>query len=117
MLDEKQIIEQLGKTNCYKCGANMGQARYTPLGKVATAAVVHTKCQSCEAESIITLTLGGQGVIPFISDLKVTEMAKFVLNKPTSYDDLFAIHKILKKGTLWKLLQRSEPLSENKTKN
>ncbi|MBI2414727.1 hypothetical protein HYV31_02720 [candidate division WWE3 bacterium] len=117
MIEDKQINEQLAKSNCYKCGESLNGAKMTTIGKLPAAVIAHTVCPNCQAESIITLTLAGSGIMPLISDLGPSEMQKFATNKPTSYDDLFKLHDIVKKGKLWKLLQRSAPLSENKIRN
>uniref|UniRef100_A0A7C4TS70 Uncharacterized protein n=1 Tax=candidate division WWE3 bacterium TaxID=2053526 RepID=A0A7C4TS70_UNCKA len=116
MTEDKQINEQLARSTCHKCGESLSGAKLTQIGKLPSAIIAHTTCPSCKAESIVTLTIAGAGVLPIISDLKPSEIQKFATGRPTSYDDLFELHKQLKKGPIWKLLQRSEPLSENKTK-
>lgn len=108
MTEDRQLNEQLAKSTCYKCGESLNGAKLTTIGKLPMAVIAHTVCPNCQAESIITLTLAGSGIMPLISDLKPNEMQKFATNKPTSYDDLFELHKKLKKGSIWKLLQKSD---------
>lgn len=110
MTEERLLNEQLAKALCYKCGGSLSGAKLTPIGKLPSAVVAHTTCPTCKAESVVTLVTNGNGTIPITSDLKPSEMPKFASNKPTSYDDLFELHKVLKKGPLWKLLQKSEQL-------
>jgi hypothetical protein len=124
MIAETQINEHLSKTKCYKCGASLGGARLTPISKVPVALIAYAVCPNCLTESIVTITLAEGGIMPIASDLKSSEMQKFIGRTPTSYDELLELHKKLKRKPIWKLLQqneknleKSQKASENKGKS
>ncbi len=116
-MNESTINEHLAKALCYKCGASLEGAKIAPISRVPVALIAHTTCPKCSAESIITITLAGSGIMPLISDLKGKEVEKFLGKSPTSYEELFQLHSLLKGKNIWKLLQKKEPIKVNKIKD
>lgn len=70
--------------------------------------VAHAVCSICKAESMITITPAGSGIVPVQSDLTGEEFKKFMGAKAVSYDELLDIHTALKKNKLWNLLDKKE---------
>ena len=106
---EKYILENLRKTLCYKCGTSLERAEIVPISSEASIAwVAHAVCPKCKAESMVTITPTGNGIVPVQSDLKGTEFKKFVGIKSVSYDEVLDLHLALKKERIWNLLQKKE---------
>lgn len=116
-MNDSHINEHLAKALCYKCGASLEGAKLTPISKVSMALIAHTVCPKCAAESIITITLAGSGIMPLISDLRGMEIEKFTGKSPTSYEELFELHSLLKGKNIWKLLQKKDKTKVNKIKD
>lgn len=116
MLEKHFIKEHLAKTLCHKCGASLETAKLTTISEVPVALVAHAKCVNCQAESMITITLAGSGIMPVISDLTGQEIKKFIGAKSISYDELLDLHKMLQKNSICKLMQKKEQNSEKKQK-
>lgn len=115
--NEKFILENLQRTFCYKCGASLETAEIVPISNEASVAwVAHAVCPKCKAESMVTITPTGNGIVPVQSDLKGTEFKKFVGLKSVSYDEVLDLHVALKKEGLWNLLQKKEKSSGNQQK-
>lgn len=108
MIEKKFIVENLQKAQCYKCGSSMGDAELVPITNAPVAWVAHAVCPICKAESMVTITSAGSGIMPIQSDLTGTEYKKFVGIKSVSYDELLDLHVALKKEPLWNLLQKKE---------
>ena len=108
MIERKQIEEHLAKTFCYKCGASLDGAKLIPISEIPLALIAHVVCPKCQAESMVTITVGGSGVMPLTSDLTGSEMKDFIGLSSTSYDEILDLHKMLKKEHIWKLLQKKE---------
>ncbi len=107
-MNESHINEHLAKALCHKCGISLEGAKLTPISKMPIALIAHTVCPNCNAESIITITFAGSGIMPMVSDLKGNEFKKVMGKSPTSYEELFELHKLLKGKNIWKLLQKKE---------
>ncbi len=108
MLEQKFIKENLERTFCYKCGANLGGATLVSITEAPYAMVAHAVCPACKAESMVTITTTGVGAFPFISDLGSKEFKKFINAKSIDRKELFDLYKALKKESVWKLLQKKE---------
>lgn len=105
---EKYILDNLRKTFCYSCGASMEGAEIIPISEAGSALVAHAVCPKCKAESMVTITPTGNGIVPVQSDLKGTEFKKFMGVKSVSYDEVLELHLALKKDHIWNLLQKKE---------
>jgi uncharacterized protein (UPF0212 family) len=105
-MEERHINEHLAKTNCYKCGTSLQGAKLTPISTFSVAMVAYTTCPNCQAESLLTITMAGSGLMPLVSDLRVEEVKEFIKKGPVSYKELFELHNKLKKNNIWKLLQK-----------
>jgi len=116
MIEKQYIQEQLTKTFCYKCGTSLGGASVVPVSEMPIALIAHVTCLSCKAESVITVTMAGVGIMPIVSDLMGGELRKFVGAKNVSYDELLDLHQILKRKNLWNLLHTQEKSLEKKQK-
>lgn len=115
--NEKFIQENLQKTHCYRCGTSLERAEIVPISNEgSTAWVAHAVCPNCKAESMVTITPTGNGIVPVQSDLKGTEFKKFVGIKSVSYDEVLDLHLALKKERIWSLLQKKEKNLENRRK-
>jgi hypothetical protein len=117
MLEKKYITENLQKTYCYRCGASLEGAKIVTITEAPVAIVAHAVCPVCSAESMVTITQTGSGIIPVQSDLTGLEYKRFMGTKPVSYDELLDLHVALKKGNLWNLLQKKENNLEKQPKN
>lgn len=116
MLEKKYIKENLQKTFCYKCGSSLDGAKLVTITEAPIALVAHAVCTNCKAESMITITPTGSGIVPVQSDLSGEEFKKFIGAKAVSYDDLLDLHMALKEKGLWKLLGKKEKKLERKSK-
>lgn len=116
MLAKKFIIENLQKTHCYKCGASLESAKVVPISEMPIAWVAHAVCPICQAESMVTITPSGNGIMPVQSDLTGLEYKKFIGVKSVSYDELLDLHLALKREPIWNLLQKKDKNSEKKLK-
>lgn len=110
MIGRKQIEERLSKTFCYRCGGSLDGAKFTPISEIPVATIAQVVCPQCKTESMVTITASDQdaGVSQIISDLNAAELKKFANYKSVSYDEVLDLHKLLKKKSLWKLLQKKE---------
>ena len=116
MVEKQYIQEHLAKTFCYKCGMSLNGANVVPISEIPVAIIAHVTCLKCNAESIITVTMSGVGIMPIVSDLMGGELRKFVGAKNVSYDELLDLHQILKRKNLWNLLRIQEKSLERKQK-
>jgi hypothetical protein len=116
MLARKFITKNLGKTLCHRCGKSMEGAKYVPVSEAPVEWVAHAVCPTCKAESMVTITPSGNGIVPVQSDLAGWEFKKFIGVKSVSYDELLDLHLALKKENIWNLLQKKEKNSEKRTK-
>lgn len=114
MLETNVIKEHLAKTFCYKCGTSLEDAKITTISEIPIAMIAHAKCQNCEAESMVTITVAGGGAVPMLSDLTGEELKKFLGAKSISYDELIDLHLKLKKKTICELMQKKENYLEKK---
>ena len=108
MFARKFITENLLKTYCYKCGKSLENAKLVPISEAPMAWVVHAICPTCKAESMVTITPTGNGIMPIQSDLTGWEFKKFIGIKAVSFDELLDLHLALKKEFIWNLLQKKE---------
>ena len=107
-MDKKTVNEHLIKTFCYKCGKSLDGARIVPISEMPIAITAHVTCPNCKAESMVTITLAGSGVLPVVTDLIPTEIKDFFGQREVTTDDILDLHIIIKKGQLWNLLQPKE---------
>lgn len=111
MLEKKFILENLQKSSCYRCGASFEGAKLITITEAPIALVAHAVCASCKAESMITITPAGSGIVPLQSDLTGEEFKKFIGAKAVNYDELLDVHLSLKKQNIWNLLDKKEKKS------
>jgi len=116
MLEKKFILENLEKATCYKCGTSLEGAKLVTITEAPIAVVAHAVCPICKAESMITITPTGSGIVPVQSDLTGQEFKKFVGSNAVSYDDLLDLHAALKKQNIWSLLVQKEKKQVKKLK-
>jgi hypothetical protein len=116
MLETNVIKEHLSKTFCYKCGTSLEDAKITTISEVPVAMVAHAKCQNCQAESMVTITVSGGGAIPMLSDLNGEELKRFLGAKSITYDELLDLHTLLKKKPICELMHIKEKHLEKKQK-
>lgn len=116
MLAKKVITESLQKTVCPRCKASLENAHLVTVSEAPSSLVAHTVCPVCKAESMLTITSHGSGILPVQSDLTAKEFKTFMLSKTVSYDDLLDLHSALKKDSLWKLLEKREKSLRRKQK-
>ena len=109
MIENKVVLKQLQKAKCYKCGGSLEHAEIVPITSSQIGWVGHAVCPACKAESMVTITqTGTTGIMPVQSDLKGIEYKKFVGIKAISYDDVLQLHQILKKESIWNLLDKKD---------
>lgn len=94
----------------------MGGAKFVPITEAPVAWVAYAVCPTCEAESMVTITPTGNGIVPVQSDLAGWEFKKFLGAKPVSLDEILDLHSALKKENIWSLLQKKEKNSEKPIK-
>lgn len=116
MIENKNLKENLQNTICYKCGSSLEHAQLIPISEAPLALIAHAVCPKCRAESMLTITAIGNGVVPLVSDLKGSEIKKFLGAKSVSYDELLDLHEMLEKESLWNLLRKQEQSSEKNLK-
>lgn len=114
MMEKKFILENLQKTYCYRCGTSLEGAKLVTITEAPIALVAHAVCNICKAESMITITPAGSGIVPVQSDLTGEEFKKFIGAKAVSYDELLDLHIALKKKNIWKLLAKKDKKSAKK---
>jgi hypothetical protein len=117
MMETKQIRESLSRVVCYKCGKPLENSRFSTITSAPVALVAHVVCSECHAQSIVTLTTLGAGSVPLISDLRGSELKKFIGLKSVTYDEILDLHAALKKESIWNLLQKKEKSLEKVQKN
>jgi hypothetical protein len=78
------------------------------ISNAPMAFLAHAVCSKCESGTMVTITPQGSGTIPVVTDLSGEEIKTFIAQKNVSYDELFSLHKLLKKETIWNLLQKKE---------
>lgn len=115
MLETKFIQENLQKTFCPKCGSSLVGAKLVTITEAPIALVAHAVCTVCKAESMVTITPAGSGIVPVQSDLTGKEYKKFIGARTVSYDDILDLHLALKKENLWNLLDKKEKQQEKKS--
>src|SRR3989344_6566836 len=117
MIEKSYIEKHLSEIACYKCGKALSGTRLTPISEVPVALIAHAKCANCGAESMITITVGGSGAMPMVSDLAGNEIKKFIGAKNISVDELLDLHLILKGKSICKLLRSQETSLAKTQKN
>jgi uncharacterized protein (UPF0212 family) len=108
MLEKKFILEHLEKTNCPKCGSSLKSAEIVPISEAPIAWIGHAVCPKCKAESMVTITQIGAGIVQVQSDMRADEYNKFIGASAVSYDEVIDLHKALKKKNIWNLLHKKE---------
>ena len=108
MLEQKHINESLAKVMCSKCGTRMDGSEFIPISEAPVAIVAHVVCAKCQAQSVVTITPTGTGIVPLVSDLVGSEIKKFLGKKSITYDEILDLHKDLKGKKIWKLLHKKE---------
>ena len=86
----------------------MEGAEFTTVSEVPVALIAHAKCPHCSAESMITITVAGNGMAPLVSDLQAYEIKKFIGAKIISYDEILSLHKLVQKTSICKLVHNLE---------
>jgi len=108
MLARKFITENLIRTRCYRCGKSLENAKLVPISDAPVAWIAHAVCPSCKAESMVTITPTGNGIVPVKSDLTGKEFKKFLGIRAVSYDEVLDLHLAIKKENIWNLLHKKE---------
>ncbi|MEK7595282.1 MAG: hypothetical protein AAB443_01645 [Patescibacteria group bacterium] len=116
-MDKKIVKEHLIKTFCYRCGSSLEGASIVPINEIPLAMTAHITCPNCKAESMVTITTGGAGVFPVTTDLTADEIKNFLGADSLTTNDLLELHSLIKKDTLWNLLQKKESNLVKKVKN
>lgn len=94
----------------------MEGAKLVTISEAPIVLVAHAVCSICKAESMITITPAGHGIVPVHSDLTGEEFKKFMGAKAVSYDELLDVHEALKKKSLWNLLDKKDKKSVKQSK-
>jgi hypothetical protein len=84
------------------------------ISDAPVALIAHAECPKCHSESMLTITASGSGTVPLVSDLTGSEIKRFMSEDSVSYDDLFSLHKLLEKDSIWNLLHKKEKRSVKK---
>lgn len=116
-MDKKVVKEHLIKAFCYKCGASLDGADVVPIADMHIFTTAHVTCRNCQAESMLTITPNGGGVLPIATDLTPEEIKTVFSKDPISSDEVINVHKALKKEKIWNLLQQKEVSLEKNPKN
>lgn len=116
MIETTHLKKHLSKAFCSRCASSLDTAELVPVSELPLAVLVHAVCNKCKSENMITITSLGTGVVSMVSDLTSSEVRKFLRAKSVTYDEVLAVHKKLKKGSICNLLQRKEQNSAKKLK-
>jgi hypothetical protein len=114
MLEQRVIKEHLERSTCHKCGCSLVDAKLLTISEAPMAFMAHAICPQCQSGTVVTITPQGSGNLPLITDLIGSEIKDFMVAKPLVYEDLFDLHKLLKKENLWNLLHKKEKNLEKK---
>lgn len=94
----------------------MEGAKYVPITEAPLTWVAYAVCPTCKAESMVTITPTGNGIVPVQSDLAGREFKKFIGARSVSYDELLDLHQALEKESIWSLLRKKENNSVKRIK-
>lgn len=85
--------------HCPQCGNLYTDSEVGVLQESDMAILATITCAKCHYQSVVTLSLNNGGIGSAVSsDLRSSEMAKFMGLDPISSDDLLDIHQYLKKA-------------------
>ncbi len=116
MLEKKLLTESLQRICCHKCGSSMEGASIVTVNEAPASLIAHAVCSVCKAESMVTITPVGSGIMPVQSDLTGSEFKKFISAKAVSYDEVLDLHVALKKENIWNLMDKKEKYLEKPQK-
>ncbi len=112
-IEKNHLKNQLSKTVCVRCGANLTAAKFVPISELPLAVIAHVVCSNCNSENMVTITSTGVGIMPMVSDLTGAEVKRFVREPNVTFNDVLALRKKLKQRKLWNLLHnKDKPLAK-----
>ena len=90
--------QSLQMLHCPQCGNLYTNSEVGVLQESEMAILATITCAKCSYQSVVTLSLGnGMASAGLSSDLKSTEISRFIELDPVDTDDLLDIHHYLKK--------------------
>lgn len=116
-MDNLPIAKQLDIIKCYNCMQPLGNGQVYLISQVPTAMISHVTCKNCNAQSLVTISFAGVAYMPIVSDLTSPEVKKFFGTSTVSIEELVDLHNLLKKGPIWKFLEKKEHNSVKKLKS
>jgi hypothetical protein len=96
-MDKSFMHQSLQMLHCPQCGNLYNNSEVGVLQESDMAVLATITCAKCHYQSVVTLSLGGGMPMNTPSDLKSTEVNRFLQEEPISTDDLLDIHQYLKK--------------------
>jgi hypothetical protein len=97
-MDKSFMHQSLQMLHCPQCGNLYTNSEVGVLQESDMAILATITCAKCQYQSVVTLSLGSSTVPTNPSDLKSSEISKF-LNLPLiSSDELLDVHQFLKKS-------------------
>jgi NAD-dependent SIR2 family protein deacetylase len=96
-MDKSFMHQSLQMLHCPQCGNIYTNSEVGILQESEMAILATITCAKCQHQSVVTLSLGGSNNAGLISDLKPTEINKFMNADPISTNDLLDAYQFLKK--------------------
>jgi hypothetical protein len=90
--------QSLQMLHCPQCGSLYTNSEVGVLQESDMAILATITCAKCQYQSVVTLSLGNTTMPTNPSDLKSSEISKFINLPPISSDELLDIHQFLKKS-------------------
>ncbi len=96
-MDKSFMHQSLQMLHCPQCGNLYTNSEVGVLQESEMTILATITCAKCSYQSVVTLSLGSSAAINLASDLKPTEMGKFLAAEPLSTNDLLDAYQFLKK--------------------
>lgn len=102
---EKQLFSEfIQKANCIKCDSTLEDATVIPVVEMPSMTVLHITCKACKNEAMTTVTPSGEtATMDINTDLKASEIKKFLNSGPITDQDILSLYKI---KNIWNYLRR-----------
>jgi len=98
LIEKKQFFIDTIARFCDKCGTAYAVEDVNIVQNTGVSSIIHFSCRSCKSKHIATFVapLGISSRVSVNTDLDVTEIRKFAMQRETSTQDILEIYTYLK---------------------
>ena len=96
-MDKSFMHQSLQMLHCPQCGSLYTNSEVGVLQESDMAILATITCGKCHYQSVVTLSLGSSMAMNLASDLKSSEVNRFINSEPISTNDLLDAYQFFKK--------------------